>query len=338
MATDIHPTSFLSVTLEGEHLDSGEDTDDQFHQAYLDFHLDSLKGSSLRLGQMEFSRGKERMLSRRYFSINGLAWRGALLQIPVGSWKADFFQFEPAPNKGWEHADDGLGGVYATGYFQDMPVDIYGLFRTQGNLDLSDTTVGILLQSSPPSASGEWNWNLETAFQTGDMTTGSSGGLALAALSEWKLGYVTWLGLGLDYAAGPSSGGSGFQPLYNSWFYDLGHSGIVNWSNLLDLSLRLRTRASDSGFWSAGVHFLNKAASGPASLLPGAENPHEPLPQDETEKYIGTEMDLVFHHTFETKTKTKLLLGLSHFNPGPALPGSDSQSWLWLNFGFGYQP
>ncbi|MCH2111958.1 MAG: alginate export family protein [Planctomycetes bacterium] len=320
------------IEVQSTMLEPGGTFDLTLRQAFTE--LDGVFGQplSMRIGRSELHYGNGRMVSNFDWSTSGNVFDLVRIRHANDSLTGDVILSQSVAGQGAAEGD--FDDTLYAGYVQtevDAPigklaVDAYALHR---NLQpgWSDDTYGFLVSGE----NGDVDWDAEFAFQSGDHGGLSAGGNAFSLVAVYPLRPRLDLGIGYDYASGPSGGEDGFVPLWDDHNSYQGRMDIVRWSNLSDFYVTSSYAINKSWKAHADVHILNKAedagdimfgvGGGAATSVSG-------------ESAIGTEIDIYLEGSMGDGMPATI--GVGQFSAGDGISGGGDQSWIFAMIGVNF--
>ncbi len=305
-----------------------------------------------RLGRQELLFGKQRLVSPLPWSNTQRTWDAGRLIAKIERWRIDAFYSRFAAVQKYDFNDWQPGpdfyGVYAAGKVgpQEHPLDldlyILGLSRDSATFNATTgeedrITLGARLAGK--IAGGPFDFDLEAAYQLGDVGTADVNASMLAA----QLGYTIPIDtdprvfVGFDYASGDDSPADGEVETFNQLF-PLGHAyygymDFIGRQNAIDLSAgvsldpheKVSLKLTGHLFWRASTDDALYNAGG-GVLRAGSLG---------TSSEIGQELDATV--TYKLDAHTTIEGGYSHFFAGEFIEQSgpsEDVDWLYLQVSY----
>ena len=338
---DLHITKFVRVYIEGidaestpRDLPGGTRTIDvnalDLQQAFLDLNFPFTAGSlTLRGGRQEFAYGKQRLVSPLPWGNAYRHWDGFTAIVETHGWNVQGFwtQFVPVNKYLFDEADaqTQFSGLYAT---RGKPTDPFGCDLYFLALDRDDpvTFNGTTGDEERYTLGGRifgtlqgFDYDLESAYQFGEVGSGNVGAWMLAADGGYTFKEACGkprLGLGFDYASGDSSAGGNvgtFNQLFPLGHAYFGYIDEIGRQNIIDIHPGVGVKcAGDKLNLRTEAHFFWRAEAADALYNAGGGVVRRGAPG--TSLDVGTELDFVANYRFNRHLDVEA--GYSHFFPG----------------------
>lgn len=341
----------------------GNEGGDEFdlRQAYVEFANYKQFPLGLTIGRQRLSYGDRRLVADPDWNNYGRTFDGVKLRWQSGKSWIDLFAARPVQIREDVFNDsdsaDNFFGIYgSTEALGFQSTELYVLYRDKkDNQPDSDptnrfdpngswngpaqriTTVGTRWKSKD-GALGPWDYNVELAYQWGDVWTGDRStpslehhAFAAGAVGGYtfqSLGWEPRLGLGYDYASGDRDPGDGssesFQNLFPSNHPPYGLIDAFAWRNLHDLHLEVSAKPTKSVELELQWHAFWLAETSDYWFRSNGINPQRTSTPSGTDvralgasNYTGQEIDFVV--TWSPATWFKIEGGYSHFFAGDYL-------------------
>lgn len=245
----------------------------------------------VRLGRTALSYGAQRLVSTLPWGNTLRAWDGAMVRWSDEEWDVDVFAtyFVPVDFEEFNEADEDLGfhGMYASlDQGERRGLDLYALVldraeATYNGTSGSEERVTLGARSFRGPAPGTWDWDVEAAYQLGEVGDGdvSAHQLGAAVGRTWDLATRPRAWLGLDVGSGDDEPGGDvetFQQLFPLAHAYLGIADVFARQNVVDVSCGasvvlegdVRAALAYHAFWLADA---DDALYGPggAPVVPG---------------------------------------------------------------------
>lgn len=205
-----------------------------------------------RLGRQDFAFEQQRFLSLRDGPNVRQSFDAALLRYERGDWEVSGFLSQPVQYHADESFDD-LSNRHLR--FDLLRAEHHGpgdrslsFFYARYAADDAEYLDGIgqerrhVLDVRSNGAAGNWDWDVETMVQDGEVGTRDVQAWALAARGGYTLTHQAWsprLGLQIDSASGDRRRGDGrietFNPLFPNGSYSFSLAGYTGYVNLIQL-------------------------------------------------------------------------------------------------------
>jgi hypothetical protein len=286
-----------------------------------------------RVGRQELLYGNERLVSPLDWANTRRTFEGAKIFVKGPCWDIDAFWVQPIypDDHAFDHPDNSqeFMGVYATYKgAKDQTLEFYGLrfLDSDDAAPFDYNTLG----SRWLGKRGNWLWELEAAYQFGDVgPADNSAGFYTVGLGRalpdavWKPTFWAFY----DWASGDDIIGTGFHHQFPLSHKYLGWMDLFGRRNIEDLNFQLTASPTSDVKLTAWWHIFHlqnrldvpyNVVMRPLATLPGGE-------QD-----LGQELDLTA--LWNINARWNLLLGYSHFwrgdfwgtNPSPGLVDADA--------------
>ena len=326
-------------------------------EGYGEYYINPQWG--VRMGRMELNYDNERFLGGLGWAAQGRSHDAMMVRFHDDSTKINlhvgvaFNQTAdpPEPRRLFETIYTGVSNYKHMQFVwlqkKMTNTDLAFLFHNDGRqvLSTSDTSVSNrqTYMITADHRNTRWNAGGQLGYQGGENGSSTEVSAVLAsAYFTWKTD-LTPITLGIDYLSGTSLNDSkdkSFDPLYGTnhkfygymdYFY-VGnfHGQASTTSGLNDLFLKTKWTLGEKSSLSADIHYF----SSPATLYDPADN------VSEIDRYLGTELDLVF--TWVPVKSVVLNLGYSQMWAGSSMeaikstPGDHTalNNWAWLMVDF----
>jgi hypothetical protein len=295
---------------------------------------------SLRAGRQELTLGTSRLIAVREGPNIRLAFDGVRAGWKQGPYRIDAIAFRPVLNKP-EAFDDAtnksqsLYGLYATFAPQSiapLKMDLYwlGYERDHGRFAAAQGqerrhSFGTRLFG----AAKNWDWNVETVFQIGDVGNQTIRAWTVASDTGFTFAALPWsprLGLKADIASGdknPDDGRLGtFNALYPNPTY-FSEAAFLAPGNIMDLQPAVTIKPVSTLTFLVGWNFLWKHHKADAVYTPPA--PLVAIPGTiGTGRYIGDQIRV--EGSYRPHPQWEIRAAAVHFNAGEALTQAGGRS------------
>ena len=293
---------------------------------FVDATIGSVNGSDLvaRVGRQELLLGDQRLISPLDWANTRRTFEGVRLSTRNKETGASFDAFWTNPMRIAANAFDspdrdqefmGTYGSWKTR--QGRTVDVYALryLKGRGANAFTYNTFGF---RSNGIWTGDWLYDLESAYQFGQNTDGSDHAAGMATLGFGRkltaLGKSPTLWVYYDWASGDDDlgAGNGFHHLFPLGHKYLGFMDLFGRRNIEDVNIRFTTQLTPKIKFLAWHHFFFLANKNdtPYSVVMTPFNPGN-APGDAN---LGQELDLLL--TYAVTPRHQVLLGYSHFFSG----------------------
>jgi hypothetical protein len=329
----------------------GADGDDTFdlRQAYIEIADYTQCPWGLKIGRQVLEYGDERLIGPADWTNLSRTFDAVKLTYRQKDWSIDAFAGTVVvPTRGKFNQSDFLNGtetgreqIFSGIYFTTKALDfqtteLYALYLHENlsapatlftpahDTDTNFFTLGVRAKSTPGKL-GPWDYELEAAYQVGDVKGKDLSAFAghIAAGYNFNAAWKPRLGLEYNYATGDNDPLDGdtetFQNLFPSNHKFYGFMDVFAWQNVHDLSLGLKftpvkdvtVRTDFHAFWLASNDDVWYRANGSTAVRPltpaarGASN------------YAGSELDVVV--SWKARKELTFEMGYSHFFAGDYL-------------------
>lgn len=302
------------------------------HQAFLDVvtDIDADRRLRLRAGRQVLSFGNQRLVSALPWANTFNRWEGLTALVTSGPWQvhALLTWYVPVDKTEGNERDDerGLYGAYATRAPEPggVGLDLYLLGDTRPGVTINGTsgderrhTAGV--RAWGPFA-GQGDWEIETAYQFGEVGDGDVSAWMFTGVVGWKLAQSPGkprLFAGIDLASGDSAAGGDvgtFHQLYPLGHAHLGFADVIGRQNIAAANLGAGWALSAATTLSLTAHAFRLmdtddalyGVAGTVSRAGGFDSAH-----------VGEELDLLVRH--KLTGHVDLYGGYSHFFSGAAI-------------------
>lgn len=338
---DLHITKFVRVYIEGidaestpRDLPGGLRTSDvnalDLQQGFLDLNFPFTGGMlTLRGGLQEFAYGKQRLVSPLPWGNAYRHWDGFTAIVETHGWNIQGFwtEFVPVQKYVFDEPDGQtqFSGLYATRGKPTDPLgyDLYFLALDRNDPVTFNGTTGdeerYTLGGRLFGASQGFDYDLESAYQFGQVGSGDVGAWMLAADGGYTFKETCGkprVALGFDYASGDSSAGGNvgtFNQLYPLGHAFFGYIDEIGRQNIIDIHPGVWVKGlNDKLTFSTQAHFFWRAQAADALYNAGGGVVRRGAPG--TSKEVGAEIDLVANYKINRHLDVET--GYGHFFPG----------------------
>lgn len=287
---------------------------------------------TLRPGRQMLLFGKQRLVSPLPWGNTLRTWDGLTARWDLGRWSLTALAtaFVPVHQTHFNELDEDLTlfGLYATRKpAEGEPgLDLYALGNERSNVTVNGTTgdedrltLGARVWG-PLAAAGDYE--VEAAWQTGEVGAGDVNAWFLAAQAGWRPGgtpRAPRLWLGLDMASGDDNVGGDvgtFHQLYPLGHAYFGYIDAIGRQNILDASLGGRWSLDADTSCSLGYHWFRLMERDDALYNAGGAAYRTGF----TSREVGSEIDLTLDRRLGKHLRA--YAGYSHFFPGAAIAQS----------------
>jgi hypothetical protein len=323
-------------------------------QAFVDIVLPMGDSTlTLRPGRQMLLLGNQRLVSPLPWGNALRAWDGLTAEWKGGGWSVTGIAaaFAPVQQMKFNDTDEDntLFGLYArrAPAAGGRGLELYALGNGRENVTVNGTTGDEKRQTWGARVwgpiSGPTDYEVEGAWQTGEVGEGNVNAWFLAAQAGWKTGKspkAPRLWLGLDLASGDDEPGGGvgtFHQLFPLGHAYFGYIDMIGRQNIMDFSAGSKCKLNETTGCSFGFHVFRLMEGSDAIYNAGGDLAFSAPAGGFDSKDVGMEADVVIDHRWGRHWDS--YVGYSHFFPGEAVKQASSAEdidfvYLGLKFTF----